>query len=34
MNANILRGHNKYGKVLAESIIGSALLTRRCKYEC
>ena len=34
MNANNLESHNNYGKVLAESILGSALLTRRCKYEC
>lgn len=34
MNANILNAHNIYGKGFAESILGSALLTRRYKDEC
>lgn len=34
MNANNLESHNNYGKVLAESSLGSALLTRRYEYEC
>lgn len=34
MNANIKKGHKNYGKVLAESNLGSALLARRYEYEC